>query len=84
MLQPVGPFALVGSSHCVLVRCGISVCVFYSVAGVGIVASGVPFDEPVGFDKGCVVFAMFVSSPHRIGWVRSLQCCGMLPWFGAV
>ena len=83
MLQHVGPFAYVSTVHYVVVGSGISICAIYSVFGVGIVASGVPFCESVGCDMGRVVFVMFVSSPHRIWWVRGLQCCGMLLWSGA-
>jgi len=52
------------------------------VSDDGIVASDVPFCYPMGCDMGCVVFAVFVSSPHRIGWVRSLQCCGIMMRYG--
>ncbi len=80
--QPEVPFSLVDGACCVVVGCGLSVCVFLHMTNVGSDAPGVPFHYPVGCGVGCVVSGVCVSFPHR-AWVRGLPCFGMLMWFGA-
>ena len=83
MAQPTFPFSHVVTAGYVVLGCGLSVCMFFQMTGEGSGAPGVPFRYLVGCDEGCVVFGVCVSFPHRIAWVRGLQCFGMLLWFGA-
>jgi len=81
--QPEVPFSLVDGACCVVVGCGLSVCMFFHMTNERSDAPDVPFRYPVGCDVGCIVSGLCVSSPHRFAWVRGLQCSGMLLWLGA-
>jgi hypothetical protein len=76
--QPAGLFSHVDASCCVVVGCGLAVCIFFQFSGEGSGVLGVPFRYPVGCGVGCVNFGVCVSSPHRFAWVRGLQCSGMM------
>ncbi len=78
MSQTAGPFSQLGVACYAAVGCGLLFCLSFQVSDEGIDAPGVPFYYPVGCDVGCVVFAVFVSSPHRITWVRGLPCYGVM------
>ena len=74
MSHTSGPFSQLGAARYAAMGCGLLFCLSFQMSDEGIDAPGVPLYYPMGGDMGCVVFAVFVSPPHRIAWVRGLLC----------